>query len=176
MMVRGSFASPLGLLTLASDGTHLTGLWLPDQKYFASVLPPDAPVCADLAVFKRTHRWLRAYFAGERLDWLPPLAWPQASLFRQAVWHKLLQIPYGQVTTYGALAQSLAQDGMHTSPRAVAGAVAHNPISIVVPCHRVVGAQGALTGYAGGLQAKKWLLAREGVAVQDARVCIHERF
>ena len=172
MTVRSFADSPLGVLTLAGDGAHLTGLWLPGQKYFAATLPPDAPRCDAAAVFVQTRRFLHAYFAGDWPDWLPPVALPQASAFRLAVWRLLMQIPCGQVTTYGALAQEMRRAGWHASPRAVAGAVAHNPISIILPCHRVVGAHGALTGYAGGLPAKTWLLAHEGVDMAAGRVRI----
>ena len=134
------YASPLGTIFLAADNGALAGLWLEGQKYFAATL--------DEAAVER--------------DDLPPLA-PRGSDFRQAVWRLLLEIPYGQVTTYGALAQILRDRGISAAAQAVGGAVGHNPISILIPCHRVVGADGSLTGYAGGVEKKRFLLALEGV-------------
>lgn len=154
-------SSPLGSLTLTSDGASLTGLWIAGQKYFPVGLNADAAECADLPVFQQTALWLDAYFAHRPLPDLPPLA-PKGSPFRQAVWHLLLQIPQGQVTTYGALTQVLRAQGIAAAPQAVGGAVGHNPISILIPCHRVVGADGSLTGYAGGVDKKRFLLELEG--------------
>ena len=145
--------SPVGTLTLAADGTALTGLWLEGQKYFGA---------EDLSVFREAEAWLKAYFAKAPLPALPPLA-PQGSSFRQAVWQLLLEIPYGTVTTYGALAQKLRDRGISAAAQAVGGAVGHNPISILIPCHRVVGSDGSLTGYAGGVAKKQFLLELEGV-------------
>jgi len=147
--------SPLGPLTLASDGEDLTGLWLEGQKYFAAGLEPEAGEAPGLPVFRETAEWLERYFAGRPLPPLPPLAL-QGSEFRRSVWEKLLDIPYGQTRSYGELAEALG-----SSPRAVGGAVGHNPISILIPCHRVVGAHGGLTGYAGGVEKKRFLLELE---------------
>ena len=160
---RTTVPSPVGVLTLASDGTALTGLWLEGQKYFGAGLP-DTVQEQDLSVFREAEAWLGAYFAKAPLPALPPLA-PQGSPFRQAVWACLREIPYGQVTTYGRIARQAAErlGRAHLSAQAVGGAVGHNPISILIPCHRVVGANGLLTGYAGGLDKKKWLLHHEGV-------------
>ena len=153
--------SPVGMLTLSSDGTALTGLWLEGQKYFGAGLP-DAVKETDLPVFEQASAWLDAYFAKAPLPALPPLA-PQGSPFRQAVWRLLLEIPYGTVTTYGALARTLRDRGISAAAQAVGGAVGHNPISILIPCHRVVGSDGSLTGYAGGVANKQFLLELEGV-------------
>lgn len=147
--------SPVGPLRLASDGTALTGLWLEHQKYFAAGLDPEAQEAPALPVFRETVRWLDDYFAGKRPTALPPLS-PKGSDFRQAVWKKLLEISYGQFRTYGSLAAELG-----SSPRAVGNAVGHNPISILIPCHRVIGADGSLTGYAGGVEKKQFLLELE---------------
>mgnify|MGYP002560504310 FL=1 len=154
--------SPLGPLTLASDGAAITGLWLAGQKYFASTLDIHASPAPDLPVFDQTAAWLDAYFSKAPLPAMPPLA-PSGSPFRQAVWALLREIPYGATTTYGALAQALRARGIAAAPQAVGGAVGHNPISILIPCHRVVGADGSLTGYAGGVEKKHFLLALEGV-------------
>ena len=156
------YASPLGTIFLAADNGALTGLWLEGQKYFAATLDEAAVERDDLPVFRQTAAWLDAYFVKRPLPDLPPLA-PRGSDFRQAVWRLLLEIPYGQVTTYGALAQILRTRGISAAAQAVGGAVGHNPISILIPCHRVVGADGSLTGYAGGVEKKRFLLALEGV-------------
>lgn len=149
--------SPLGPLLLASDGTALTGLWLENQKYFAAGLDPETQEAPALPVFRETALWLAGYFAGKRPPALPPLA-PAGTAFRQSVWSRLLEIPYGQTCTYGALAAELG-----SSPRAVGSAVGRNPISILIPCHRLLGADGSLTGYAGGVEKKRFLLKLEGV-------------
>lgn len=161
-MFTTTLPSPLGPLTLASDGAAITGLWLAGQKYFASTLDIHASPAPDLPVFGQAASWLTAYFTGAPLPAMPPLA-PSGSPFRQAVWALLREIPYGTTTTYGALAQALRARGIAAAPQAVGGAVGHNPISILIPCHRVVGSSGSLTGYAGGLGRKRYLLEREGV-------------
>ena len=155
------YASPLGTIFLAADNGALAGLWLEGQKYFAATLDEAAVERDDLPVFRQAAAWLDAYFAKQPLPDLPPLA-PKGSDFRQVVWRLLLEIPYGQVTTYGALAQILRDRGISAAAQAVGGAVGHNPISVIVPCHRVVGASGSLTGYAGGVGRKMELLALEG--------------
>ena len=161
-------SSPLGILTLASDGAALTGLWLPGQKYFALGLRSDAVNAPDLPVFQAAKAWITAYFAKDLLPEMPTLD-PVGTPFRKAVWQKLMQIPAGEVVTYGTLAAQLRQEGIAASPRAVGGAVGHNPISIMIPCHRVIGSGGKLTGYAGGLQAKTYLLELEGVRIPELR-------
>lgn len=152
--------SPLGQLMLASNGTALTGLWFVGQKYFPTHLTGEPK--PDLPVFQQTTDWLHAYFTRNSLPPVPPLA-PQGSPFRQAVWQLLLEIPYGHTTTYGHLAQQLRSMGIAASAQAVGGAVGHNPVSILIPCHRVLGSNGALTGYAGGIAVKQRLLELEGV-------------
>ena len=154
------YASPLGTIFLAADNGALAGLWLEGQKYFAATLDEAAVERDDLPVFRQTAAWLDAYFAKQPLPDLPPLA-PKGSDFRQAVWRLLLEIPYGQVTTYGALAQILRDRGISAAAQAVGGAVGHNDISLIIPCHRVVGASGSLTGYAGGVDKKIKLLELE---------------
>ena len=153
--------SPVGTLSLASDGLAITGLWLEGQKYFAATLGPDTAEQADIPVFCQAKAWLDDYFAGRRPGAPPSLA-PEGSPFRKAVWSLLLEIPYGETTTYGALSAALRSRGISASPQAVGGAVGHNPISILIPCHRVVGADGSLTGYAGGVEKKRRLLELEG--------------
>lgn len=156
------FPSPLGEMILASDGESLTGLWFLGQKH-APPLSTD-PEQADLPVFAQARAWLAAYFQGK--DPGPaPLLRPAGTPFQQAVWQLLLGIPYGRTTTYKALAGQLAgQRGLESmSAQAVGGAVGRNPISILIPCHRVMGSDGSLTGYAGGLDRKRALLELEGV-------------
>lgn len=158
------YRSPIGLLKLASDGMHITGLWIDGQKYDGALLLENAKE-GKLPVFDQAGEWLDLYFSGMQPGALPPLA-PKGSDFRQAVWQLLLNIPYGSVTTYGAIAKELEKSRKKAvSAQAVGGAVGHNPISILIPCHRVVGSDGSLTGYAGGIDKKRWLLEREGVSM-----------
>ena len=155
------YISPLGGITLASDGTALTGLWFDGQKYFAAHLSSDHEEKA-LPVFEQTEHWLDIYFTGKAPDFTPPLQM-RATPFRKAVWDILLTIPYGQTMTYGEIADRIAkQKGLsRMSAQAVGGAVGHNLISLIIPCHRVVGSNGSLTGYAGGIDRKMKLLSLE---------------
>lgn len=155
------FLSPLGGITLAGDGHALTGLWFDGQAHFPAGLYAQSEE-KDLAVFAQARRWLERYFRGEIPEETPPLR-PEGTVFQKEVWALLCTIPYGQTTTYGALARQLAQArGLSAmSAQAVGGAVGRNPISLIIPCHRVIGARGALTGYAGGIEKKQWLLALE---------------
>ena len=157
------YESPLGGVLLAADEIGLTGLWFDGQKYFARGLPADR-VERETPALLEAKRWLDIYFSGKEPDFTPPLH-PIGSAFRQSVWEILLQIPYGKTTTYGEIARQLSEKmGLsRMSAQAVGGAVGHNPISILIPCHRVVGADGSLTGYAGGVEKKRFLLALEGV-------------
>ena len=154
---------------MAADDAGLTGLWFDGAKYFGSGLPARI-VSQETPVLCETKRWLDLYFCGTQPDFTPPLHLPASSAFRREVWALLLQIPYGQTTTYGQLAQQLARQlGLkQMSPQAVGNAVGHNPISIIVPCLRVVGAYGSLTGYAGGMEKKVRLLTLEQA---DLRRC-----
>ena len=211
------YDSPLGGITLASDGVALTGLWFEGQKHFAAKFDPQHRECDDLPVFAETKRWLDSYFSGQVPDFTPKLAM-RATPFRQAIWEILLTIPYGKTVTYGEIARrfvetfhetSLQSSSLHNvslhgatsqdislqgaplqvtssqdalsqgsllqgmsiqgamlakknmSAQAVGGAVGHNPISLIIPCHRVIGANGSLTGYAGGVERKKYLLELE---------------
>ena len=165
MYYKTCWQSPVGALTLAGDGEQLIGLWIAGQKYHGENLPEDTESRDDTPVFRLAKDWLVRYFAGEKPS--PaclPLA-PVGSEFRQQVWEILKGIPYGEVAAYGEIGRILAEKAgkESVSARAVGGAVGHNPISIIIPCHRVVGANGSLTGYAGGLQTKGWLLEFEGV-------------
>jgi len=155
-----TYPSPIGKLYLAAEKDQLIGLWMEGQKYF----PKDLGEQKDDALpFAEIKLWLDRYFKGERPSPLKLPLNPKGSEFRQLVWRQLLNIPYGEVTTYGAVAKAVAAEmGLPSmSAQAVGGAVGHNPISIIVPCHRVVGANGSLTGYAGGVEKKQTLLSLE---------------
>lgn len=156
MLFLTHYASPLGPILLAADETGLTGLWFEGQKYFPSFLGVDYQE-QETPILTETVRWLDVYFSGKDPGFLPPLH-PQGSPFRQTVWDILLTIPRGQTITYGEIARLLGV----CCAQAVGGAVGHNPISILIPCHRVVGSDGSLTGYAGGLDRKTRLLQLEG--------------
>ena len=154
-------SSPLGSIALSACDEGLTGLWFEGQKYFGAAIA-DGAESGYLPVFDEARRWLDEYFAGHKPGFTPLLA-PQGSGFRLAVWRILLTIPYGGVITYGDIARRLGEErGTPVSAQAVGGAVGHNPISIIIPCHRVVGAGGSLTGYAGGIDRKLKLLRLEG--------------
>ncbi len=161
MIYKHCFTSPLGKITLASDGEALTGLWFDIQKHFPHHLPADSTE-AELPVFAQTVKWLDTYFSGKEPDFTPPLCL-HTTPFRRAVYDILLTIPYGHIMTYGEIAGILAEQRgiQRMSAQAVGGAVGHNPIAIIIPCHRVIGADGSLTGYAGGLDRKSWLLRLE---------------
>ncbi|HJC89683.1 MAG TPA: methylated-DNA--[protein]-cysteine S-methyltransferase [Candidatus Mediterraneibacter excrementigallinarum] len=160
------YDSPLGGITMASDGESLSGLWFDGQKYFGAGLAADEEEQTEsgeiLPVFEETKKWLDIYFDGKEPDFTPRLHL-QGSPFRIEVWEILLKIPYGKTTTYKEIAERVAaQRGIPSmSAQAVGGAVGHNPISIIVPCHRILGTDGSLTGYAGGVEKKKSLLALE---------------
>ena len=157
------YDSPLGGITMASDGEALVGLWFDGQAHFGAALEdehePGSPACFDEAL-----RWLDIYFGGGVPDFTPKLNL-RGTAYQKAVWARLLGIAYGKTTTYGALAAEVARDmgRKGSAARAVGGAVGRNPIALIVPCHRVMGAKGALTGYAGGLDKKRWLLQMEGI-------------
>ena len=173
------YDSPLGGMTMASDGESLTGLWFDRQRFFGAGTDSSGRETCCLPVFDETCQWLDVYFAGRVPDFTPPLA-PRGTPFREAVWQILLTIPYGQTMTYGEIADRMArqraaqrvaapevamQQGLaqRIAAQAVGGAVGHNPIAIIVPCHRVVGAGGSLTGYAAGLDRKRRLLQLENI-------------
>ena len=161
MQYTSRYRSPLGEMLLAADETGVTGLWFAGQKYFARHLDKEQ-VEKEIPLFATVKHWLDVYFAGSEPDLTVPLHFT-GTAFQNEVWEILCTIPYGQTTTYGEIAKQLAaRRGLpHMSARAVGGAVGHNPTSILVPCHRVVGLGGSLTGYAGGLERKRCLLALE---------------
>ena len=156
-----TYKSELGNILLAADEIGLTGLWFEGQKYFANTLPEEH-ISKETPILTDAKKWLDIYFSGEEPTFTPSLH-PTGSAFRQAVWQILLQIPYGQTITYGEIARQMSemQNTPHMSAQAVGGAVGHNEISIIIPCHRVVGTNGSLTGYAGGIDKKIALLNLE---------------
>ena len=157
------YESPLGRMLLAADDAGLTGAWFYGQRHFARGLgDAEKSAEAEVPALAAARRWLDAYFAGERPGVDDVTLAPRGTAFQRRVWDALLAIPYGETRTYGELAAALG-----SSPRAVGSAVGKNPISVIVPCHRVLGAGGSLTGYAGGLTRKQALLELEQTASQN---------
>ena len=152
-----SYLSPLGPVTLACDDQAVIGLWFDGQRYFGSTLPPDAQR-QEHPLLDQAKKWLDIYFSGHDPRFLPPIRYGSTP-FRKAVCDVMLTIPYGGTMTYGQIAAALGRQRM--SARAVGLAVGRNPISLLIPCHRVVGADGSLTGYSGGLSRKAALLELE---------------
>lgn len=166
MQYTNYYHSPIGNITLASNGDKLTGLWFNNQKYYANTLTLEHEE-KNLPIFDQTKKWLDIYFHKKEPNFTPPL-YLNASPFRLAVWEILRAIPYGKTITYGEIAKKIAiqQKVQSMSAQAVGGAVGHNPISIIIPCHRVIGTNGSLTGYAGGINKKISLLLIEGLDIQ----------
>ncbi|MDR0198566.1 MAG: methylated-DNA--[protein]-cysteine S-methyltransferase [Methanomassiliicoccaceae archaeon] len=164
-MYCSTYAAPIGRIMLASDGKNLVGAWNEGQKYHGDEIFGEMIRKDDLPVFGLAKKWLDRYFADERPSIAElPLA-PAGGEFRQEVWRILCEIPYGGLVTYGDIAKRMAKkmNRERMSSQAVGGAVGHNPISVIIPCHRVVGSNGSLTGYAGGIGIKIKLLEHEGV-------------
>ena len=155
------------VITLACDWVALTGLWFDGQKYFGASLSRDHEQ-RELSVFEQADRWLDLYFSGREPDFTPALSM-KTTPFRKAVWEILLTIPYGRTMTYGEIARRIAEEkGLsRMSAQAVGGAVGHNAISLIIPCHRVVGTNGSLTGYAAGIAVKEKLLRLEKADMDD---------
>ncbi len=159
------YDSPVGRLLLAEKNGTLAGAWIEGQKYYPGTLREETEVKPDSPLLRQSKQWLERYFAGEKpLPGELKLS-PAGSGFQKEVWKLLCEIPYGETTTYGEIARKIAAGrGLdRMSAQAVGGAVGHNPVSIIIPCHRVVGANGSLTGYAGGIEIKRRLLIHEGV-------------
>ena len=170
MIYVSRYKSQIGNILLASDEEGLTGLWFEGQKYFANTLP-DERILQETEILREAKKWLDLYFTGEEPPFTPPLH-PAGSTFRQAVWQLLLQIPYGQTITYGEIARRMAEVKKvpRMSAQAVGGAVGHNEISIIIPCHRVLGKKCEITGFGGGLPAKRFLLKLENIPYIDKGV------
>ena len=164
------YDSILGKLTIAGDGENIIGLWIEGQKYFADTIKNENIIKKDdISIFIKTKEWLDRDFRGERPDIKELKLSPKGSEFRQNVWKILCRIPYGQTITYGKIAKEIAKlmNKNSMSAQAIGNAVGHNPISIIIPCHRVVGTNGDLTGYAGGIDKKRELLELENADVKD---------
>lgn len=168
MLYTMNYSSPVGKLLLAERDGALAGLWIEGQKYFPDLRPEETLENTDSAVLNQAGKWLDRYFRGEKPSVQELKLAPEGSEFRREIWKILCEIPYGEVTTYKKIAEKLARArGLdHMSAQAVGGAIAHNPISIIIPCHRVLGTDGSLTGYAGGIEKKIQLLQLEGVDVE----------
>lgn len=160
--------SPLGKITMASDGKNLVGLWFENSRFFREGLSLKTEEKPNLPVFIQTEKWLRIYFSGKEPDFLPPVL-VRGSDFRKRVFEILLEIPFGKTETYGEIAKRISEEKgiKQMSAQAVGGAVGRNPVSIVIPCHRVVGKDGNLTGYAGGIERKIKLLELEKTDMSD---------
>ncbi len=173
MQYTTTYDSPVGKLLLAADDVGLTGLWLEGEKYYALGLDEEHEA-REVPVFDQARQWLDVYFTGREPDFMPPIHM-LGTPFQKEVWELLRKIPYGQTTTYGALAGQIAkQRGLERmSAQAVGSAVGHNELSIIVPCHRVVGGNGSLTGYAGGIGKKIALLKLEGAYREEFFVPRH---
>lgn len=158
------YNTPLGGVTIAGSDSAVMGLWFDGQKYYKDTLPAEYTE-KNIPLFDTVKEWLDIYFSGKAPDFTPPLSLDGATAFRRDVWKILLDIPYGKTVTYGEIAAKMAAErGIEKmSAQAVGGAVGHNPVSVIIPCHRVVGAGGNLTGYAGGIDKKVGLLKSEGV-------------
>ena len=161
------YQSPLGGILLAADEIGLTGLWFEGQKYFALYLDKEHEE-KEVPVFQTAKKWLDIYFAGNEPDFQVPLHFTGTD-FQNEVWEILYSIPYGKTMTYGEIAKRIAEKrGLkRMSAQAVGGAVSHNEISVIVPCHRVVGTNGSLTGYAGGIEKKVALLKLEKADMEE---------
>ncbi len=170
-MYTAQYASPLGAMTLACNETAIIGVWFNDQAHFGSSLP-ERTTAKSHPLLTEASGWLDVYFSGEQPTFLPPLRYGGTS-FRRAVWDMLRTIPYGETVTYGEIAKALGAEKM--SAQAVGGAVGHNPISLMIPCHRVVGANGSLTGYAGGIERKMKLLELERADMTKLFIPAHPR-
>ena len=167
MYYGSEYVSPIGKMILVSDEESLVGAWFEGQKYFGYGIKEKWSPGSKVSVLQETEEWLDAYFAGKKPERSQLMLAPIGGDFRQEIWKILCGIPYGETITYGEIArQMIRKMGRKTmSAQAVGGAVGHNPISILIPCHRVLGADGSLTGYAGGIEKKEWLLRHEGVKI-----------
>lgn len=189
-MYRSTITSPIGKLTLISDGEYLNGLFIENQKYFLENIRSELIEKDNLDIFIKTKKWIDEYFSGKNPEPSNLKLKPKGTLFQETVWQELLNIPYGKTTTYKELGKivtkTMKKDKM--SAQAIGNAVSHNPISIIIPCHRVIGINGGLTGYAGGLDKKEYLLKLEknkgeacmidkvgGVILKDKKILVQRK-
>lgn len=165
MIYGTTYNSPIGKIFIASRNEKIIGTWIEGQKYFLSKLEEKIYEKEEEKILLKAKEWLNEYFAGKKPEIKKLDLAPEGSEFAKSIWNILCQIPYGNVTTYGVIAQKIVKimGKNNMSAQAVGGAVGHNPISIIIPCHRVIGKDGSLTGYAGGVDKKKWLLKHEGI-------------
>ena len=165
MAYKTYYSSPIGELTLAGDDKNIVGLWMQGQKYYGGTVSEEMIKNDELPIFIKTKNWLDRYFAGEKPSISELSLLPRGGEFRKMIWDILCEIPYGELTTYGEISKKVAKkmNRKSMSSQAVGGAVGHNPISIIIPCHRVVGSNGSLTGFAGGIEKKIKLLELEDV-------------
>ena len=167
MVSTARYDSPLGGILIAADEAGLTGLWFDGQKYFARALPAGCEA-RPTPVLREAERWLDVYFSGNAPGFTPPLSYENISSFRKRVWEIMLDIPFGKTTTYGKIAKQIEKEtGKRVSAQAVGGAVGHNSIALIIPCHRVLGSNSSLTGYAGGIDKKIKLLKLEGMDITN---------
>lgn len=174
MLYSQSYISPIGTITLLSDEHYLLGLWFKDQKYYASKYNLEKTNQVETAPINKTKLWLDSYFKGEQPDNNMISLNPKVTEFRQNIFKILKTVPYGQTITYKSISNKLksSSNGNYKAFQAVGGAVGHNPISIIIPCHRVIGSDGSLTGYAGGIDKKIFLLKLEGININDTKLGI----
>ena len=167
------YESPVGMIILESDGKNLTGLRFEIQSRVCDVTHGVECAVKELSVFEQTERWLDIYFSGRDPGFTPPLK-VAGSNFQRMICDIMLTIPYGNTTTYGRIANRVKEKTEKTamSAQAVGGAVGHNPISVIIPCHRVVGTDGSLTGYGGGMDRKVYLLENEGIDLKKSGLFI----
>lgn len=172
MLYKTFYESSLGNILIVSDENNIIGLWFEGQKYFLANIKEDITQKDDLPILQSAKLWLDQYFAGQKPNIADLKLAPRGNDFRLTVWKILCEIPYGQLTTYGEIAKKVAivMNKESMSAQAVGGAVGHNPISIIIPCHRVVGSHGSLTGYAGGIDKKIKLLQLEGVDTKQLMI------
>ena len=165
-----TYDSPVGKLMVVSDEDNIVGLWIEGQKYFMENIKGKMVENPNYPILKLVKKWLDDYFNGQKPELNLPLK-PYGSQFKRTVWQVLCEIPYGKTVTYGSVANKVASKlgKERMSARAIGNAVGHNPISIIIPCHRVVGKNGNLTGYAGGLDKKIWLLNYENALVKKQK-------
>ena len=174
MEYRAYYDSPLGSILLTSDGEALTGLWFEGQLEYAERSARREPVqeceAEEPEAIRGARRWLDQYFRGEIPDFMPTVR-PEGTKCQKTVWKILLTIPYGQTVSYGTIASRIAAEWgiKRMSAQAVGGAVGHNPVSLIIPCHRVIGTDGSMVGYGGGLDRKIWLLRHEAETVQGQK-------